>query len=257
MTSSASRQTAEQGIARLLAGRHHDPFEILGCHRQGAQWQIRALLPDTVAAEVVIDGHADAMERRPGTDFFHYRAAQGDAPAYRIRRCTADGEWRESEDPYRFRPVIGDLDLHLFAEGHHQHLYRVLGAHCCQHQGVAGVRFATWAPNAQRVSVVGDFNRWHGLAHTMRSRGPSGVWELFIPGLGPGEKYKFELFGAGDRLLTKTDPYGNRFELRPATAAEVCAPTEFNWTDAAWLAQRAAWDWQRSPISIYELHPGS
>ena len=257
MNSTVSRQALERGIARLLAGRHHDPFEILGCHRSGREWRIRALLPDTVAAEVVIDGRALPMERRPGTDFFHYGTVRPDAPGYRIRRRTASGEWKEIEDPYRFSPAIGDLDLHLFAEGRHQHLYRVLGAHCCEHQGVVGVRFATWAPNAKRVSVVGDFNRWHGLAHTMRSRGPSGVWELFVPGLGDGEKYKFELIGAGDGLLTKTDPYGNLFELRPATAAEVCFPTGFNWTDEAWLQRRAHWDWQRSPISVYEFHPGS
>jgi 1,4-alpha-glucan branching enzyme len=257
MNPTPSRQAFEQGIAQLLAGRHHDPFEILGCHRHGKQWQIRALLPDTVEAEVVIAGKAYPMERRPGTDLFRYRSSRQEAPEYRIRRRSHGGEWTESEDPYRFPPALGDLDLHLFAEGRHQHLYRVLGAHCCEHQGVAGVLFATWAPNAQRVSVVGDFNRWHGLAHGMRSRGPSGVWELFVPGLSAGEKYKFEIFGAGDKLLTKSDPFGNLFELRPATAAEVCAPTGFRWTDASWIEHRATWDWQHSPVSVYEFHPGS
>ena len=152
---------------------------------------------------------------------------------------------------------MGDLDLHLFAQGKHEHIYRIMGAHCCEHEGVNGVRFATWAPNAKRISVVGDFNDWHGLAHPMRSRGPSGVWELFVPGLGQGENYKFEMVDATDNLCLKTDPYGNRFEMRPATAAVVCAPTEFEWTDGHWLARRANWDWQRGPFSVYEIHPGS
>ncbi len=109
-----------------------------------------------------------------------------------MRWRAGQGDWQQGEDPYRFGPTVGDLDLHLFGEGKHEHIYRVLGAHCCEHEGVRGVRFATWAPNAQRVSVVGDFNQWHGLRHAMRARGLSGVWELFIPGLSAGEKYKFE-----------------------------------------------------------------
>jgi 1,4-alpha-glucan branching enzyme len=197
------------------------------------------------------------MERVPDTDFFTYSSAQTPAPQYQLRWRPAGGEWRQSPDPYGFGPTIGDLDLHLFGQGKHQHVYRILGAHCCEHEGVAGVRFATWAPNARRVSVVGDFNQWHGLSHTMRSRGPSGVWELFIPGLNDGEKYKFELSDARGSLHLKSDPYGNSFEMRPATAAIVCAPTQFPWTDQEWVAQRAGWDWQHAPISIYEFHPGS
>jgi 1,4-alpha-glucan branching enzyme len=257
MKFSSVKRTLPEDIQRLLAGCHHDPFEVLGCHRQGALWHIRALLPATAEAEVVIDGTTRPMERLPDTDFFTYSAAQAQAPQYQLRWRAGRGEWRQSEDPYRFGPTLGDLDLHLFGQGRHEHLYRILGAHCCDHEGVAGVRFATWAPNARRVSVVGDFNQWHGLSHTMRSRGPSGVWELFIPGLNAGEKYKFELSDARGNLHLKSDPYGNRFEMRPATAAVVCAPSQFPWNDQAWLAQRAGWDWQHAPISIYEFHPGS
>jgi 1,4-alpha-glucan branching enzyme len=254
----SSRQPLEEGVRRLLAGRHHDPFEVLGCHRVGRHWRIRALLPGSAEAQVLIDGKAHPMVRMPKTDFFTFSVVDGlEAPDYQLRWRSDGGEWRQSPDPYRFAPLTGDLDLHLFAEGRHEHLYRILGAHCCSHQGVAGVRFATWAPNALRVSVVGDFNAWHGLSHPMRVRGQSGVWELFVPGLQAGEKYKFELCDANGKLQLKTDPYGNRFEMRPATAAIVCPPCDFPWSDQAWLQARASWDWQQSPISIYEFHPGS
>jgi len=257
MKSIASARSIDEGTRRLLSGRHHDPFEVLGCHQQGRDWIVRALLPGTAEAQVLIDGTGQAMERLPDTDFFTARVVQAEPPHYRLRWRTAAGGWREADDPYRFAPTVGDLDLHLFSQGRHQHIYRILGAHCCVHQGVPGVRFATWAPNAQRVSVVGDFNQWHGLSHTMRTRGLSGVWELFIPGLEAGEIYKFELCDAQGRLLLKSDPYGNCFELRPATAAIVCAPAQFQWDDQHWLEQRLHWDWQHAPISIYELHPGS
>jgi len=252
-----SRQTLPEDIQRLLAGRHHDPFEVLGCHQQGKQWQIRALLPGTAEAAVLIDGNSLPMQRLPDTDFFICNLAQKDAPQYQLRWRTGQGNWQQGQDPYRFGPTVGDLDLHLFGQGKHEHIYRILGAHCCEHEGVAGVRFATWAPNARRVSVVGDFNQWHGLRHSMRTRGLSGVWELFIPGLDAAEKYKFELCDTGGSLHLKSDPYGNCFEMRPATAAIICPPTQFAWTDQSWLAQRAQWDWQHAPISIYEFHPGS
>ena len=245
------------GLRRLLSGRHHDPFEVLGCHRQGRQWVLRALLPGTAEAEVVVDGVNSPMERLPETDFFTCEVASKNFPAYQLRWRPGEGDWRQAEDPYRFGPTIGDLDLHLFGEGKHEHVYRILGAHCCEHEGVRGVRFATWAPNAQRVSVVGDFNQWHGLSHPMRVRGLSGVWELFVPGLEAGGKYKFELCDGAGKLHLKADPYGNRFEMRPATAAIVCPPCDYQWSDQAWLEQRAAWDWQQAPISIYEFHPGS
>ncbi len=257
MTANAVSNPIDKSAGRLLAGRHHDPFEVLGCHRGDAHWRIRALLPGCSAAQVSIDGVAAPMARVAETDLFEYRCEQREAPAYLLRWRERGGDWREGPDPYCFEPTIGDLDLHLFGEGAHEHIYRILGAHCCIHQGAKGVRFATWAPNAQRVSVVGDFNGWHGLRHPMRCRGTSGVWELFLPGVEAGQNYKFEVLGADDRLVLKTDPYGNRFELRPATAALICAEPDFPWTDADWLARRAGWDWQRAPLSIYEVHPGS
>ena len=251
------KRDLQADIQRLLNGRHHDPFDVLGCHQTGKQWSINALLPNAAEAQVLIDGRSWPMERLPDTDFFTYRVEQTEVPLYQLRWRPAAGEWRQLHDPYRFGPTVGDLDLHLFGQGKHHHVYRILGAHCCEHEGVSGVRFATWAPNAKRVSVVGDFNQWHGLSHGMRSRGPSGIWELFIPGLGAQEKYKFELCDAQGALHLKSDPYGNCFEMRPATAAIVCAPSQFAWTDQDWVEQRTRWDWQHAPISIYEFHPGS
>src|SRR6056297_314481 len=253
----SSQQAMTADLRRLLAGRHHDPFEVLGCHRHGEFWTVRALLPGSVEAALVIDGVHHPMQRLPDTDLYSYSGLQEAAPRYQLRWRSADGEWHQVHDPYCFGPRVGDLDLHLFGQGKHEHIYRILSAHRCEHEGVTGVQFATWAPNARRVSVVGDFNRWHGLSHCMRSRGPSGVWELFIPGLEPGEKYKFELLDPGGRVHLKADPYGNCFELRPATAAVVCPASAFPWADDAWLERRAQWDWQHAPISIYELHPGS
>ena len=257
MKKDAADPAIDDDIRRVLAGRHHDPFSVLGCHRQGGHWQVRALLPGAAAAQVATDGAVVDMQRLSGSDLFSAALAGAACPDYQLRWLAPDGQWQQAHDPYRFGTGIGDLDLHLFGEGRHQHLYRVLGAHCCTQQGVRGVRFATWAPNAVRVSVVGDFNRWHGLCHPMRSRGSSGVWELFVPGLDAGEKYKFELRDQRGALHLKADPYGNRFELRPANAALVCAPSDFQWTDRAWLERRAHWDWQRTPLSIYEFHPGS
>jgi 1,4-alpha-glucan branching enzyme len=257
MNPGSARKTVSDQVRRLLAGRHHDPFEVLGCHRYGRHWTVRALVPGTAEMELVLEDRSVPMTRLPETDLFSVTLTQKELPSYQLRWRPGEGDWRQAEDPYRFHPTVGDLDLHLFAEGRHEHVYRILGAHCCEHEGVPGVRFATWAPNAQRVSVVGDFNAWHGLSHPMRVRGLSGVWELFVPGLGPGEKYKFELCDAAGGLHLKADPYGNRFEMRPATAAIVCGPSEFEWTDLGWMERRAHWDWQQAPISIYEFHPGS
>jgi len=257
MKTVTAKPTLDAGVRRLLAGQHQDPFEVLGCHRVGGQWRLRALLPGAAEAQVVIDGEYLPMVRKPRTDFFTLSIPGPDAPDYQLRWRRDQGEWQQGHDPYRFAPVIGDLDLHLFAEGRHEHIYRVLGAHCCEHQGVSGVRFATWAPNARRVSVVGDFNDWHGLSYPMRVRGLSGVWELFIPGLQAGQKYKFELCDAHGKLGLKADPYGNAFEMRPATAAIICPPDDYAWSDRRWMQAREHWDWQQAPISIYEFHPGS
>ncbi len=176
---------------------------------------------------------------------------------YRLRSCLANGEVRQFFDPYSFLPALGEQDLYLFNEGNEHFVYNKLGAHQRDLEGVPGVAFAVWAPSAKRVSVVGDFNQWDGRYHPMRSLGNSGVWELFVPGLGEGTTYKFEIHGADDSLRLKTDPYATRFEPPPHNASIVATVDDFEWTDAEWLESRARKDWKKSPLSIYEVHAAS
>ena len=161
-------------------------------------------------------------------------------------------------DPYSFGPVLGPMDDYYIAEGTHLRLFDKLGAHAMEFEGVPGVHFAVWAPNARRVSVVGPFNDWDGRRHPMRNRFETGVWEVFIPELGPGTIYKFEIVGQDGKLLPlKADPFARQSELRPKTASVVADPTPFPWTDQKYLEQRSKKDWRRTPISIYEVHLGS
>jgi 1,4-alpha-glucan branching enzyme len=244
-------------VERLQRGRHHDPFALLGRHPDGADAVVRALLPEAERAWLV---EADTpLERLEGSDLFTWRGPARACPErYRLRLDLKGGGRVEVWDPYAFPPQIGDLDLHLFREGRHHHAWRFLGARPWRADGIDGVLFATWAPNAARVSVVGDFNRWDGRRHPLRSRGGSGVWELFIPGLGPGTLYKFELLNRqSGALQVKSDPYGRQFEFRPATAAVVAPDRAHAWNDGDWLARRARWDWLHAPVTIFEVHLGS
>jgi 1,4-alpha-glucan branching enzyme len=246
----------DPALAKIIAARHPDPFEVLGRHEKGDQVLVRVFLPH--AEEVSIAEGNLAMRRIEGTDFFEWRGPAAQVP-WRYRLIWHDDQHREHvhHDPYCFPPQLGDMDLHLFGEGKHWHAYRFLGAHVHQVDQVAGVLFAVWAPSATRVSIIGDFNRWDGRAHPMRRR-PGGVWELFIPNLGAGELYKYEICNATwDAVFPKSDPYARRYELRPLTSSIVEAPSAFQWQDGAWLEQRAAFDWQHRPISIYEVHLGS
>ena len=176
---------------------------------------------------------------------------------YRLRAANEGGTW-EFDDPYRFGPVLGDLDDYLIREGTHQRLWERLGAHVTEHQGVRGVSFAVWAPNASRVALVGDFNDWDGRRHGMRKRRGTGVWEIFLPGLGPDALYKYEIKAADGALLPlKSDPLAMKAELRPSTASAVAAPEPSDWTDDSWMGVRAQTQSVSAPISIYELHLGS
>jgi 1,4-alpha-glucan branching enzyme len=244
-------------IVALEEARNHDPFAILGQHRAQDGWEIRAFLPDAERAYVVLDDGRHRMERIGRTSAFAYhRLDRVDAP-YRIVRERGSATV-ETYDPYCFGPLISDFDLHLFNEGTLYEGYRVLGAHVTTVDGVSGTRFSTWAPNAERASVVGDFNAWDGRAHPMRSRGASGVWELFIPGVAPGALYKFEFRNRHtNAIVLKADPYARMFERRPGTASVVCGPSEVTWRDADWLERRLRWDWQHRPINCYEVHLGS
>jgi 1,4-alpha-glucan branching enzyme len=239
-------------LRRLQAGRLHDPFRLLGRHGS----RLRVHCPGATA--VSLDALPDRpLSRLQGSDVFETIVDAQPLPAhYTLRWRDAAGREQARVDPYSFAPLLSDFDLHLFAQGRHWHPQNFLGAHPRQVDGVDGVLFAVWAPNAEGISVVGDWNGWDGRWHPMRSRGGSGVWELFIPGVPAGALYKFELrTGAG--LLLKADPYARAAERRPDTASRVLAGSDYLWGDHAWLEQRAHGDARQRPISIYELHLGS
>ena len=243
----------------IIEARHHDPFSVLGKHptRGGEGELVRAYLPGAESASIV-EG-ALPMQRVDGTDIFEWRGDSGVVPTpYHLQWRAAGGDALTVCDPYCFPPQIPEFDIHLFNEGRHWHVYRLLGAHPREVDGVGGVLFAVWAPNAARVSVVGDFNEWDGRRHPMRIRGGSGVWELFIPGLSPGALYKFELRNRDSGFIyLKADPYGQQFERRPSTASVVRKETDYAWQDQDWMRARAQHDWQHAPMSIYEVHLGS
>jgi 1,4-alpha-glucan branching enzyme len=218
---------------------------------------VRVLRPD--AARVQLPASGLDLVRIAGTALFEGIAPRRSVePPYRIRWQTPDGRWHEGYDPYSFPLEIDGTDLARFADGTHIHAHKFLGAHMRTIGGVRGIRFAVWAPNAERVSVVGTFNHWDGRYNPMSVRGNSGVWELFLPELPAGELYKYEIYARDTReLKLKTDPYGAAFENRPATASVTTPAPSFVWNDAAWLEQRARRDWLKEPVSIYEVHLGS
>ncbi|MGI9212032.1 MAG: 1,4-alpha-glucan branching protein GlgB [Methylococcaceae bacterium] len=244
-------------IQRILTARHHDPFNFLGRHRTESGDVFRVFIP---GARSVWFGSQDIeMERMEETDVFQSHL-EHTAPVghYRITWVDQAGQTHTRIDPYTFSPQLADFDLYLYGEGKHWHIYRVLGAHPKTVDGVPGVQFATWAPNAERVSVTGDFNDWDGRSHPMRVRGGSGVWELFIPGIPEGTLYKFEIRNRHNgAILLKTDPYGQRFEMRPNTASIVVSPSTYVWNDTDWMTQRLQHDWLHEPLSVYEVHLGS
>jgi len=245
----------------LIEGRSHDPFAILGRHTHpDGGIIIRIFRPHVSKAWLLGFGtRPRVMKRIKGSDFFTCRVAKGDFDTpYRLRLQGSEENLWEEEDPYRFPPMLGDMDLHLIGEGNHFEKYRLFGAHVRTIEGVAGVGFAVWAPNAQRVSVIGNFNGWDGRIHAMRLRGSSGVWELFIPSLQAGEIYKFEIRGKHGEIIEKADPYAQQMELRPKTACIVHDQSQYQWNDQSWMEQRRHnGPPMDQPISIYELHLGS
>ena len=248
---------AELGAA-LARGREGDPFAVLGPHALGSGTVVRVFAPGARAVAVVDEAGMELAAAEPvGSDGL-FEALVLPLPArYRLRIADAGGE-RVIDDAYRFGPLLGELDLWLFAEGTHRELYRVLGAHPDTIDGVEGTCFAVWAPNAQRVSVVGDWNRWDGRIHPMRRRVEAGVWELFVPGVAPGARYKYELLGPNGNLLPlHADPFAFAAERRPANASVVAPPSTHAWHDADWMAQRAPRQRSDAPIQIYEVHLGS
>ena len=244
-------------LARLVGGAHHDPHSLLGAHPAGDGGVIlRAWHPDAVSATALVGRTAHPL-RPLGQGLFGALLPRARLPlAYRLRFVFPDGAAWERDDPYRFLPTLSEVDRYLFNEGTHRRLWHVLGARTCEVDGVAGVRFAVWAPEAERVSVVGDFSRWDGRLFPMRSLGNSGVWELFVPGLGPGALYKFELRTRAGEVALKSDPMARSMEHPPGTAARV-ESSAYAWGDAAWQEARAGADPLREPVAIYECHLAS
>ena len=239
----------------FLAARLHDPFDFLGLHEQAGAWIFRAFHPCASQCEIWTEQWTPLQRiHEDGLFFWHGTSA----PQHPIRlRCLENSQWRELIDPYNLPPVISEHDIYLFQEGKLLQSHRVLGAHSRTHAGVQGVSFCVWAPNAERISVIGDFNRWDGRVHPMRVRGSSGLWELFIPGLAPNQLYKFEIRNrTSGEILIKTDPYGFSFEHRPGTAARITAQ-EFAWSDKDWMNERSTRDWLHAPMNVYEVHLGS
>ncbi|MFN3724546.1 MAG: 1,4-alpha-glucan branching protein GlgB [Paracoccaceae bacterium] len=239
----------------VVEGRHGDPFSVLGPHKRGGQWVVTAFVPGADTLSVLV---GKAGQELAATHWGQglFLCALPRKSTYRLRATGHDTTW-EFEDPFRFGPVLGELDEYLLGEGTHARLWQVLGAHVITHEGVQGTHFAVWAPNAERVSVVGDFNIWDGHRHPMRRRGATGVWETFVPDLGDGETYKYEIRGQGGQMLPlKADPVGFGSEHPPANAS-VVRTISGAFTDADWMASRHARQNIDAPISVYEVHLGS
>jgi 1,4-alpha-glucan branching enzyme len=242
----------------LAGARHSDPFSVLGPHIEGGGVVIRTYQPSAERVDVVRDGRAAPMTRHHTGVF---EAVFTDATGifdYRLRAAYPGGHVVDIDDPYRYGRVITEYDVYLFSQGKHTRIYDKLGAHLMQIGAAAGAHFAVWAPNADRVSVVGDFNSWDGRAHPLRRLGPTGIWEIFIPGLSEGARYKFEIRSSlHGELLLKTDPFGFACEVPPLTAS-VVARLDYTWSDAQWLAGRSAANaWFDKPMATYEVHLAS
>ena len=241
----------------MLEGRLDDPFALLGPHREDERTHVRTFQPgaESVTAIGRADGAQLATLEEVAPGLFAGPLAQ-DVP-YALRITWPGGATQETEDPYSFGLILSDFDLHLFVEGQHLEMARVFGAQPGTVDEVEGVTFSVWAPNARRVSVVGGFNSWDGRRHPMRLRHSAGMWELFIPRLQAGERYKFEIAGADGSIVQKADPLARQTEAPPSTASIVATPPRFRWSDDDWMEERARRHAPDAPISIYEVHPGS
>jgi 1,4-alpha-glucan branching enzyme len=246
---------------RLLAGEHHDPHSVLGAHPAtgpgGDGVVVRAYHPDATGAEcLTADGETHGMQALGDGLFAVFLVGLRPPLRYHLRFRFGNGDTWERDDPYRFQPTLGDVDLHLFNEGTHLRLWRCLGAHPRQIDGVDGVSFAVWAPSARRVSVVGDFCRWDGRIYPMRTMGASGIFEIFVPDVQPGALYKYEIKTQAGALRVKTDPVAFAMEVPPGTASRVFHSSH-QWGDARWMTERSQRDPGREPMAVYEVHLGS
>ncbi|MGW4836151.1 1,4-alpha-glucan branching enzyme [Streptomyces globisporus] len=239
---------------RLLAGDHHAPHDVLGAHPIPGGVLVRALRPFARTVTVLATG-LRAELHDDGDGFFSGVLPVAQVPAYRLE-VAYDDNTVEVEDPYRFWPAIGELDLHLIGEGRHEELWQALGAEPMEHQGVAGTRFTLWAPNARGVRITGDFNYWDGTGFPMRSLGSTGVWELFLPGVGEGALYKFDICRPDGSHTVRADPMARRTEVPPATAS-IITVRHHEWQDADWMAHRGDRPVHEAPLSVYEVHLAS
>jgi 1,4-alpha-glucan branching enzyme len=255
---SAGSGPAGEELDRLIGGVHHDPHAILGAHRDGDSVVVRTLRPDAERVVAKIEGEQVELSHLHG-GVWEARLARTDIPDYRLD-VTYHGHTWPADDPYRYLPTLGEVDLHLIGEGRHEQLWTVLGAHVRRYDApsgqVTGVSFAVWAPNARGVRVIGDFNGWDGRGHSMRSLGSSGVWELFVPDIGVGTHYKFSILGTDSVWRDKSDPMARRTEVPPLTAS-VVDESAYTWSDDAWMQQRESRPAHAAPMSAYEVHLGS
>ena len=243
-------------LAAIAAGRHPQPHSVLGQHAlAGGGWVVRARRPlaQTVTA-IRANGTRIALHHI-GEGIWQGRA-RGRGQSYTLETTYPSGPDWTAEDPYRFVPSVGDVDLYLFGEGRHEKLWHARGAHARRHEGAEGTSFSVWAPHAGEARVVGDRNGWDGTGHAMRRLDDNGVWELFVPGVGPGSAYKFELLTPSGTWVLRADPMARYTEVPPATASKV-GESRYEWADAAWLAARAARNPLTGPMSVYEVHLGS
>ncbi|MDL1955740.1 MAG: 1,4-alpha-glucan branching protein GlgB [Candidatus Desulfofervidus auxilii] len=249
---------SQEDIEKLIKGEHQDPHYILGGHPNRNGVIIRAYHPDAIQAKLLLDGKEIPMEKIHPNGLFAVLIKNKKWPFDYIQRFYfSNGNIWERRDPYRFLPTLGELDLYLIREGRHFEIYKKLGAHPMIHDGVKGISFAVWAPNALRVSVIGDFNHWDGRIYPMRVLGDSGVWEIFIPDLEEGILYKYEIKTKSGDLRIKTDPFAFYMELRPKNASIVWDLNKYQWNDKDWMKERIKKNIYHSPLNIYEVHLGS
>jgi len=259
-------QVPLHGIRRVLEGTHENPAEVLGPHRiehEGREaLSVRAYLPGSQQVWLVDKEHRSIrpMRKIHPAGFFEGVCPLGSSDQnnqYLLRVANERGEVTEMQDPYAVAPLMTDFDRYLFGEGRNWNIYRRLGAHCRTVHGEVGINFAVWAPNAQSIQVVGDFNFWDGRQHAMRKQVPSGIWELFVPMAKVGQKYKFRIRTLDGQTIDKSDPFGFYAELPPRTASVITEIGKYTWSDDQWMHKRATEDPLRKPISVYELHLGS
>jgi 1,4-alpha-glucan branching enzyme len=248
-------------IDKIVNSNHYDPFQILGYHeieKDNKKYSsIRTFLPEAKNADIVIENKIYNMTKLHNDGFYEYILEKNGKPIYNFKITNWENQVWILNDPYQFNPVLTDYDIHLFKEGNHYKIYEKLGAHLIKHENYNGVLFAVWAPNAKRVSVIGNFNHWDGRHNQMRVRGSSGIWEIFIPDLNEEEVYKYEIKTKDDKILVKSDPYAFKTELRPKTASIVHSINKYIWNDSDYIKNRTNQNNLNNPVLIYEVHLGS